>query len=140
MEETLFSLTNTIALIGWLFLAIAPHKRVTEYSVPIGIVSLLGLCYTWLIFTGLKPDDFNNFSTLEGLMGLFSEPRAVLAGWIHYLAFDLMTGWFIVKDGQKHGIAQLLLLPSLFFTFMLGPFGLLLYYLTRLYYQIRKKA
>jgi len=53
------------------------------------------------------------------------------AGWIHYLAFDLMVGLFIVTDAARLGIAHWWLLPALFLTLMFGPAGLLLYFATR---------
>jgi hypothetical protein len=55
-----------------------------------------------------------------------------VAGWVHYLAFDLMTGLFIKRNALKHGISHWLLIPCLFLTFMFGPIGLLLYFLIRL--------
>ena len=58
-------------------------------------------------------------------------------GWIHYLAFDLMVGWFIVNDAQKHEINRFLTIPCLLLSFMLGPTGLLLYLILRL--MLRKQ-
>jgi hypothetical protein len=64
-------------------------------------------------------------------MELFKNRTLVTAGWVHYLAFDLLTGIFIRKNAQKHGINHWLIVPCLLFTFMLGPIGLLLYLLLR---------
>ena len=64
-------------------------------------------------------------------MELFTSPRAVLAGWVHYLAFDLMVGWFIVSNAAKHGLNRYLLIPCLLLTFIFGPMGLLLYLAVR---------
>ena len=58
---------------------------------------------------------------LAGVVSLFQSPRVVLAGWIHYLAFDLMVGLFIAADGARIGIAHGWLLPILFLTLMFGP-------------------
>ena len=76
----------------------------------------------------MQPD---SFGSLDGVAALFVNREALLAGWIHYLAFDLLTGIFIVNNARKNGIGIALLLPCLFFTFMLGPVGLLLYLLIR---------
>ena len=65
------------------------------------------------------------------MISLFKSPRVVLAGWIHYLTFDLMVGLYIVTDATRHGIGQLWLLPVLLLTLMFGPAGLLLYLLMR---------
>jgi hypothetical protein len=64
-------------------------------------------------------------------MKLFENKEAVLAGWVHYLAFDLFVGTWIVSNSQKLNIRHLYILPCLFFTFMLGPIGLLMYFIVR---------
>ena len=61
------------------------------------------------------------------MVSLFKSPRVVLAGWIHYLAFDLMVGLYIVIDASRLGIAHWWLIPALLLTLMFGPAGLLLY-------------
>lgn len=62
---------------------------------------------------------------------VFESPRAVLAGWVHYLAFDLAMGVFIVADAARFDIHQVLLLPCLLLTLMFGPAGLLAYFVMR---------
>ena len=62
---------------------------------------------------------------------LFSNPWALLAGWVHYLAFDLFVGSWEVRDSQARGIPHWLVLPCLFLTFMFGPAGWLLYMAVR---------
>ena len=62
---------------------------------------------------------------------MFSVPQAVLAGWIHYLVFDLFVGAWEVRDAKRLGISHWFILPCLFFTLMLGPIGLLLYFILR---------
>ena len=57
---------------------------------------------------------------------LFTSPHAVLAGWIHYLAFDLFVGAWEVRDARRHGLSHWMVVPCLALTLMLGPFGLLI--------------
>ncbi|MDP9230613.1 MAG: ABA4-like family protein, partial [Bacteroidota bacterium] len=78
-----------------------------------------------------NPADEKSFGSLAGVMALFQNPRLLVAGWVHYLAFDLLTGVFIKNNSLKHGISHWLVIPCLFFTFMLGPVGLLLYMIIR---------
>ena len=129
--DKIFELCNTIALAGWLILMFLPfwHNR-NKFIVGI-IVTLFCIVYTWLIFSSFDPSGFKSFSSLEGVMGLFTNKTMVAAGWVHYLAFDLMTGLFIVHNARANGINHWLTVPCLFFTFMLGPIGLLLYLLLR---------
>lgn len=130
-NENLFSLANGIALIAWMVLIIFPYRPFTN-KVLIGVVvTMLCIVYAVLVYQMLQPGDFKKFATLEGVTSLLSVPGAALAGWIHYLAFDLMTGLFIANNAAKHGIAYGWLLPCLVLTFMLGPVGLLLYFLFR---------
>ncbi|MEO0902914.1 MAG: abscisic acid-deficient protein Aba4 family protein, partial [Bacteroidota bacterium] len=53
--------------------------------------------------------------------------EAVMAGWVHYLAFDLLIGMWMINQNRTLGIHQLLMAPCLFATFMLGPVGFLLF-------------
>jgi hypothetical protein len=63
---------------------------------------------------------------------LFRSPYALLAGWIHYLAFDLFTGAWEARDAAQAGISRWLVAPCLLLTFLFGPAGLALYLLLRL--------
>lgn len=67
------------------------------------------------------------FGALADVAGLFESPYLLLAGWVHFLAFDLFVGAWEVRDARRIGIAHLLVMPCLVLTFMLGPVGLLLY-------------
>lgn len=130
--ETIFSLCNTIALVGWLILLIASPFWFYTDKLLIGIViTLFAIVYTWLLASTFQFSDMEKFSTLDGVMELFTSKIAVTTAWIHFVAFDLMTGIWIKKNAQKHNISHWILIPCLFFTFMIGPVGLLLYLLIR---------
>jgi hypothetical protein len=66
-------------------------------------------------------------------MRLFTNEWAALAGWIHYLAFDLLVGTWEVKDSQERGISHWFVIPCLVLTFLLGPIGFLLYTVLRFF-------
>jgi hypothetical protein len=129
--DQLFQLSSTTAMLAWILLILF-HKTLWISKALIGTIILaMSLLYFYLIaknFGGMKPD---SFSTLDGVAALFTNREALLAGWVHYLAFDLMTGIFIVNNARNNGIGIGWLLPCLFFTFMLGPVGLLLYIFIR---------
>jgi ABA DEFICIENT 4-like len=84
-----------------------------------------------------RPAGFAKFSTLEGLASLQGSPWLLLAGWLHYLAFDLFVGAWEVRTARRDGIAHLAVVPSLILTFMVGPAGLLVFTVTRL--LVRKR-
>lgn len=62
---------------------------------------------------------------------LFEDPYLLLAGWVHYLAFDLFIGSWEVRDAQRLRLPRLLVVPCLLLTFLFGPAGLLLYFTIR---------
>lgn len=132
--DQLFLYCNQFAFFTWLLLIIAPYWSWTPKLV-LGIsVTLLCALYAFFIFQSFGSMDFNDFGTLEGVKSLFTSKEAVLVGWIHYLAFDLMVGYFIVINAFKNGINRFLLIPCLLFTFMMGPVGLLMYLVLRFVY------
>ena len=67
------------------------------------------------------------FGSLADVSALFQDPWTLLAGWIHYLAFDLLTGVWETRDAARRGVPHWLVVPCLFLTFMFGPAGWLLY-------------
>ena len=89
-----------------------------------GVVIPLALCalYAVAAATGL-PGAPGGFGSLPEVMALFTAPGAAVAGWVHYLAFDLLVGGWIVRDARARGRSHLLVLPCLFLTLMLGPVG-----------------
>jgi hypothetical protein len=66
-------------------------------------------------------------NSIAGLQIAFSDPRALVGAWVHYLVFDLFVGAWMVRDARREGIAHLAIVIPLILTFMAGPFGLVLY-------------
>jgi hypothetical protein len=135
LNETAFSLANALVFPQWLLMLAAPRWRVTQWLTRTLLVpALLALLYGYYLFTSTGGSlDFKSFATLKGVMTIFQQggERVMLAGWIHYLAFDLVAGCWILHDGQQHSVSHGWLIPCLLFCFMLGPLGLLLYILVR---------
>ncbi|WKN45179.1 ABA4-like family protein [Tunicatimonas pelagia] len=134
--ETIFSFANTFVLIGWVLLIVAFRWKYTLTLVRLGVVLLLSALYTILIITHLG-DSEGGFGSLAEVSQLFENPWSLLAGWVHYLAFDLFVGSWEVENAQKLGISRWLIIPCLLFTFLLGPIGLLLYLILRTIYTKR---
>lgn len=128
--ETVFSAASTTALVSWLLLAVCPRaawvQRVTGWIVPAGFAAI----YVTIIAMrfGRGPGDFDS---LAGVAALFSDPWTLLAGWIHYLAFDLLTGVWETRDAASRGIPHWMVVPCLVLTFLFGPAGWLLYLVVR---------
>ena len=131
--EQFFSIANLVAMLGWILLAVAPRWKWTHRIVISGGISLL-LAVAYLILIILFfGSSRGGFGSLPAVMELFTYEWVVLAAWIHYLAFDLFVGSWEVKDAQERSISHWLVIPCLFFTFMLGPVGFLLYYILRFF-------
>lgn len=124
--ERLFSLANLVAMVGWLPMIFFPRKRWASSVVPIVIPALLAIIYVALIVSAMTGSD-GGYSSLGAVKALFEDPWLLLAGWVHYLAFDLFVGGWVVRDAQKRGVPHLLVVPTLVLTFLFGPGGLLLY-------------
>jgi Domain of unknown function (DUF4281) len=131
--EQIFSIANLLAMLSWLLIIILPRWRVTAKIVlNAAIPLLLSVAYLVLIILFFGAAE-GGFGSLANVMKLFTNEWAVLAGWIHYLAFDLFVGSWEVKDAQANGISHWFVIPCLILTFLLGPIGFLLYNILRLF-------
>jgi hypothetical protein len=129
--EALFSLASTAILPGWLLLILAPRWRYTARLVgAVLLPGLLGILYVTLIAARWGSAE-GGFSSLADVGLLFADPYMLLAGWVHYLAFDLFVGAWEVRDSQRLGIPHLMVVPCLVLSFLFGPAGLLLYGILR---------
>lgn len=120
---TFFKIANNTAMLGWLMLLIVPKWKYTIPTVVSFIIFFLSISYTFIIikaFPFIKPDVFSSLSTIRNL---FANDTALLAGWIHYLAFDLFVGVYIVKEAHKFEINRLIVIILLPLTFIFGPIG-----------------
>jgi hypothetical protein len=124
--EQLFSILNLITMAAWVALVFLPRVRWSATVVPVVVPIGLAVVYTVLVAAAL-PRSEGGFSSLAGVSALFDDSWALLAGWTHYLAFDLFIGGWEVRDAQERGIRHLLIVPALVLTFLPGPAGLLLY-------------
>lgn len=147
--DLVFSITNGWAILMWLFLALGPRSIGGSdwpmAAILYGGVGLLALSYalilipllTGMIDGGLGTPDF---STLAGVKQALSSDGGATIGWIHYLAFDLFVGIWISRNADRLGMARWMQVPILFFTLMVGPFGLTLYFLTRIIWHNKVAA
>jgi len=135
--ETVFSVASGLATVGWLVLAFTPRRflwpvraaRLIAVTLAFGYVALLAAFFT-------RAD--GGFGSLAQVAELFQTPGALLAGWVHYLAFDLLIGSWEREEAIRIGLNPLMLIPSLFLTFMFGPAGWLCFLGLRRFHQARQ--
>jgi hypothetical protein len=122
-----FAIINPIALVSWVLLIILPGRRwVTDVVTGLAVPALFATLYTAIIVTNFFRSP-GGFSSLPEVALLFSNPWLLLAGWMHYLAFDLLVGTWVARDARMRNMPYLLLAPCLVLTFLFGPAGWLLY-------------
>src|SRR4051812_16963379 len=128
--ETIFATANTAALVAWVLLTLFQRRKWAADGAVLAAVTLFATAYVaiiairWWGSTG-------GFSSLSEVAALFSDRWLLLAGWLHYLAFDLLVGRWEVRDASDRMIAPWLVAPCLALTFMFGPAGWMSYILLR---------
>jgi len=133
----LYKIVNATAALGWSILIFLPNWYFADSVIKYGIV--VGLCVFYIYLLFIKKDTNNeiypkgNFMSLEGVLLLFKNPRNLLAGWVHYLAFDLMLGIYIKHQAINLGMSHFIQIPCFLLTFMLGPVGYLLFLAIQLF-------
>ena len=127
-----FLIANSLVPLVWVLLALFPRRpAVTDTLVGTVVPGALAIAYTAIVIAvwgGVE----GGFNTLDGVAALFRNPWLLLAGWLHYLAFDLLIGRWEVRDAQERGIPHWMVVPCLFLTLMFGPAGWLAYRMLRL--------
>lgn len=123
--DTTFQVANTVALAGWLvLLASPPSVRWADAArrfAGMWLPSLLAALYVALVVVHWGGD--GGFGSLAAVRTLFDRPGLLLAGWVHYLAFDLFVGGWVARRGAELGMAHWQLVPVLALTFVFGPAG-----------------
>lgn len=131
----LFSLSNSFAIIGWLLLVITPRSRWTARLVLSGFWSILLSVVYLVLVVRFMPGADGGFGSIREVRSLFSSDALLLAGWVHYLAFDLYVGALETRQAQIDGMPHLVLVPVLVATFFLGPVGLLMFFVVKSFRQ-----
>lgn len=128
-------------MIGWLILIALPRRwplllAVPRYIIPLG----LSLLYSGLMANHFFTVEGGGYSSLSEVATLLSNEHVLLAGWVHYLAFDLFIGGWIAVEADKVGLNRLIQAPVLVATFLFGPAGLALFLFLRAGYGWRREA
>ncbi|MGB0514868.1 MAG: ABA4-like family protein [Wenzhouxiangellaceae bacterium] len=129
-----FVLANNVMIVVWLLLLISlwmPRLRRWAFGAGHWIMPVpLGIAYCVYLIPAML-DSSGSFSSLESVAELFADNRLLLAGWLHYLAFDLFVGTWIVRTALDERLPRLWTAVCLPLTFLAGPLGLLLFVVSR---------
>ena len=138
--EMLYYWVNLGVLPLWLVLIFFPQSNISKYFVTsIFPIFILSGAYIFILYKSyLSSYDFiNNFSLYLGinyLSELFTDKSYLMMFWIHFISINLFTGGWIVRDSLKLSINKFLVAIPLLITYLIGPIGLLLYWLIRIFY------
>ena len=123
--EAIFSSASILAMTGWAVLLLSPWlKRVSQIYAGLVVPIILSVGYTSLILVYWFQAE-GGYSSMADVAALFETPGLLVAGWIHYLAFDLFIGAWQVRQANRRKLPFWLIIPCLVLTFLFGPVGLL---------------
>jgi len=128
--EVLFKYANMFALFGWFALiagVISNRAWLRDRLAGIYWPLALSVGYCAALALGFGKSG-GGFDSLPAVRQLFKNDWSLLAGWVHYLAFDLFIGAWISRDASASSVSRWFLIPVLPLTFLFGPVGLLLYH------------
>ena len=119
----IFAVSNAAAMVGWVTLIFLPRWPLVDKALRYGLIAALSLLYTVLVFIYFFRVPGGGFNSIAAVRALFMSDPVLVAGWAHYLAFDLFVGTWIAKEADKIGMSRLLQAPILLLTFLFGPAG-----------------
>lgn len=126
--DAIFQVANPFVLLGWAALLFSPFwPRVADGVATLLVPGVLAVAYVALIAAYWGRAEGGGFGTLDEVAALFAQRHVLLAGWLHYLAFDLLIGAMIVRQARALALPFWVVLPCLPLTFLFGPAGYLLF-------------
>jgi len=124
----------------WFVLIFFPQSKFCGYLIisvfPYLVFSAI---YVYLVYYFFISDynflnNFNLYLSFDNLMDLFSERSFLIIFWSHFLVINLFCGSWIVKDSQQLMISKYLVFIPLVLTYFVGPLGILLYWIIRIFF------
>ena len=124
----------------WFVLVFFPQSKICKiFTISIFPILIFSIIYCYVIYLIFQTgyDFLNNFKLYLGineLLNLFSDSSFLILFWIHFLAINLFCGGWIVNDYQKFGISKILIFFPLIITYFIGPLGISIYWIIRIFY------
>ena len=138
--EMIYFWLNIGVLPFWFILIAFPQSQLCKiFTTSVFPIFILSLVYIYLLYTIFLNDynflsNFNLYLGLKNLSYLFSDSSFLIIFWIHFLSINLFCGSWIVKDSQKFNINKTLMFFPLIITYLMGPIGLIIYWIIRIFY------
>lgn len=138
--DVLYYWVNFGILPFWLILIFFPHSHLCRLFVTsIFPIFVLSTAYIFMLYKSyLGSFNFIGIFTLylgiESIEELFTMESFLMMFWIHFISINLFVGGWIVKDAQKLYINKIILAVPLIITYLIGPIGLFVYWLIRMFH------
>ena len=138
--EMLYYWINFGVLPFWVILIFFPQSNICKYFVTsIFPIFILSGAYVFILYKAYLnsysfDNNFNLYLGINNISELFSDKIFLLMFWIHFISINLFTGGWIVRDSQKFTINKILVMIPLIITYLIGPIGLIIYWLFRIFY------
>ena len=141
--ETLYMWINLVVIPFCLILIFFPHSYLCRFFVTsIFPFVLLSVVYIFILYKSFLigydfDGNFNLYLGLNELSRLFEDSLYLMIFWTHFIAINLFVGGWIVKDAQKFSINKVLVAIPLITTYLIGPFGIFIYWTIKIFYAKR---
>ena len=141
--EMIYLWLNLGVLPFWFVLVVFPKSQICRvFIASIFPIFILSLAYTYLLYLAyINGYDFlQNFKLYLGLgevYNLFENQSFLILFWVHFLAMNLFCGGWIVKDSQMFGMNKFFVSLPLIIIYLIGPIGLTVYWIIRIFYAKR---
>jgi|TARA_B110000967_G_scaffold203875_1_gene245296 hypothetical protein len=141
--EMIFLWLNLGVIPFWFVLIVFPQSQICKvFTASIFPIFILSLAYGYLLYMVFN-EGYDFLKNLELYLGLdhisnlFSNSSFLILFWVHFLSINLFCGGWMVKDSQKFNINKFLMSFPLLITYLIGPLGLTLYWMIRIFYAKR---
>ena len=141
--EILYYWVNLGVLPFWIILIFFPNTQLSKVFVTsIFPILILSGAYVFMLYKSYLNSydfiiNFNLYLGIENINNLFNDQFFLMMFWIHFISINLFVGGWISKDAQKLNINKFLCAFPLITTYLIGPIGILVYWLIRIFYSKR---
>ena len=138
--ENIYLWVNFGVLPFWLMLILIPNYKITRiFTNSIILPLIIASAYVYVFYQTILLDEpisdiFEIYLSLENLYILFSSESFLLVFWLHFIALNLFLGSWVSINGVKYNIPRGLMFIPLIIIYFIGPAGLILYWMIRIFY------
>src|SRR5690606_39290850 len=102
--HALYGLTGMLIIVCWGLLILHPDRSSRWITVPkFAVPTLFGLIYAGIMMAKFF-DSGGGYGSIAAVRALFAHDDILLAGWLHYLAYDFFIGVLIAYHAERIGL------------------------------------